>query len=497
MADAFEVRGSDGQITLGALGAGVVQSSAGGVLSSGTIDVGDISDLDYAAPGLTFSTANAEGSADTVIRTDATLAIFDATNPETLAVGTSAAPGSAGVAARRDHAHDITSSSSPGAAASILASGASGELTLGGLLTLNGGALLGAGQTIDLNGVDDALVLDADGDTTISSVLDDYIIFDIGGAAVLQASADGLTVTDDYWIGRGGSAGRLIFDSTPTPDEIRLADAVLDLAGIADALVLDSDGDTSISAPTDDQVDIECGGSDILVVNASGITVDGHFSISETVNTTSTYYGLNSQFSKTAGVTDQDDVFQGHRLTTTLNQSGGEVGYTVGLFNDFNQDDGNVGDASNTRYLYGMSNVLDLNSGTVYGNTRGIHLLVDQESGHTVSGSLYGMYIDVDADGTVSGTSYLMYVSGNTDFALYSASDIPSYFAGDVGIKTDSPDSALDMGAGGITFLEMTAPDAPSSANQVILFARDDGTGHCQLCARFNTGAIQELATQP
>ncbi len=40
--DAFQVRGADGQITLGALTAGVVQSNAGGVLSSGAVPLADL-----------------------------------------------------------------------------------------------------------------------------------------------------------------------------------------------------------------------------------------------------------------------------------------------------------------------------------------------------------------------------------------------------------------------------------------------------------------------
>jgi len=36
----------------------------------------------------------------------------------------------------------------------------------------------------------------------------------------------------------------------------------IDLNGNADALILDADGDTTISAPTDDQIDIQIGGSD-------------------------------------------------------------------------------------------------------------------------------------------------------------------------------------------------------------------------------------------
>lgn len=44
----------------------------------------------------------------------------------------------------------------------------------------------------------------------------------------------------------------------------------IDLAGIADSLVLDADSDTTISAPTDDQIDIEVGGADIMTIKATG-----------------------------------------------------------------------------------------------------------------------------------------------------------------------------------------------------------------------------------
>ena len=60
-------------------------------------------------------------------------ALLDATNPATLTVSAAAAPGTATIAAHRDHVHPITSSSNPGAAAAILATNGSGLLTLAGL----------------------------------------------------------------------------------------------------------------------------------------------------------------------------------------------------------------------------------------------------------------------------------------------------------------------------------------------------------------------------
>lgn len=58
-----------------------------------------------ATPALTFSTTNAVGAASTLVASDATIALFDATAPTTSALGDAAAAGSAGVAARRDHRH--------------------------------------------------------------------------------------------------------------------------------------------------------------------------------------------------------------------------------------------------------------------------------------------------------------------------------------------------------------------------------------------------------
>ncbi|MEX0626924.1 MAG: hypothetical protein WD402_10285 [Chloroflexota bacterium] len=43
---------------------------------------------------------------------------------------------------------------------------------------------------------------------------------------------------------------------------------------------------------------------------------------------------------------------------------------------------------------------------------------------------------------------------------------------------------------------EISAPVAPL-ANRARLFARDNGAGKTQLCVRFNTGAVQVIATQP
>jgi hypothetical protein len=84
--------------------AGMILRADGTRYVPSTLDVGDLTDLAYATPALTLGLANAAGVADTVIRSDATILAFDATNPS--GVAAAAATGSATVAARRDHVHN-------------------------------------------------------------------------------------------------------------------------------------------------------------------------------------------------------------------------------------------------------------------------------------------------------------------------------------------------------------------------------------------------------
>lgn len=108
------------------------------------------------------------------------------------------------------------------------------------------GDLTTEGGVLDLNGVVDGLVLDADADTSLSSPTDDQIDVEVGGADRARFTSTSLLLL------------------TPT---------VIDLDGITDALVLDADADTSISSPTDDQIDFEAGGVDIARIDASGLTL--------------------------------------------------------------------------------------------------------------------------------------------------------------------------------------------------------------------------------
>lgn len=76
----------------------------------------------FATPAIVLGTAAAAGSAATVVRSDSTIAAFDATVPTTQALGDAAATGSVAKAARRDHLHGMPSATDIATAVSPLLS---------------------------------------------------------------------------------------------------------------------------------------------------------------------------------------------------------------------------------------------------------------------------------------------------------------------------------------------------------------------------------------
>jgi hypothetical protein len=62
------------------------------------------------------------------------------------------------------------------------------------------------------------------------------------------------------------TAGHLI-------DGVNIVSGTIDLNGTADAIILDADADTTISAPTDDQIDIEIAGADDFTFTANSFNV--------------------------------------------------------------------------------------------------------------------------------------------------------------------------------------------------------------------------------
>ena len=61
--------------------------------------------------------------------------------------------------------------------------------------------------------------------------------------------------------------------------------ASLDLNGASDKLILDADADTTISADTDDQIDFKAGGTDVMSMTATGLTINDGVEITTADNT--------------------------------------------------------------------------------------------------------------------------------------------------------------------------------------------------------------------
>ncbi len=74
--------------------------------------------------------------------------------------------------------------------------------------------------------------------------------------------------------------------------------------------------------------------------------------------------------------------------------------------------------------------------------------------------------------------------------------DLAPTTSGFVGIGTTSPDTRLDIGAGALTFSQMTACPATVAANSAALCCRDDGGGKTECGFSFNTGFVV-IATEP
>jgi len=111
----------------------------------------------------------------------------------------------------------------------------------------------------DLNGGE--LVLDADADTSITADTDDQIDIRIAGA-------DDFTFTANTFTAVSGStiAAQALTATTITPS------SNIDMNGTE--LILDVDADTSITADTDDQIDIKIANADhIKIATSSGDTV--------------------------------------------------------------------------------------------------------------------------------------------------------------------------------------------------------------------------------
>ena len=92
---------------------------------------------------------------------------------------------------------------------------------------------------------------------------------------VAQEPTDDFTVsgTTLTLVGTAANGSEINVTHLSGPVQVTQA-ASLDLNGASDKLILDADGDTTISADTDDQIDFKLGGVDEMTMSSSGIVIN-------------------------------------------------------------------------------------------------------------------------------------------------------------------------------------------------------------------------------
>ena len=107
------------------------------------------------------------------------------------------------------------------------------------------------------------------------------------------------------------------------------ATQAIDLAGVADSLVLDDDGDTTLSAPTDDQIDVEIAGADDFTFTANTFTaLSGSTIATNTIAETTATSGvtIDGVLVKDGGIVCADAATL---EVDTVNEATGAAGVTI------------------------------------------------------------------------------------------------------------------------------------------------------------------------
>lgn len=250
--------------------------------------------------------------------------------------------------------------------------------------------LLASGQVADLNGEADALVLDADADTTISAPTDDQIDIELKSVdhVVIKAAAvaDSNTTTNiveiiattpvdttgtnehnalniDLEIGNasGGTntvnaikIDNITGDAQVTETGILLGtgfDVGIDMQGTK--IDLDADNDTSIIASTDDTIDIEVSGAVDFTITANTFTaVSGSTIATNTI----------AETTAASGVTIDGVLLKDSQVTTdVINEKTGAAGVTI---DSVLLKDGRV-DAPAGSQILTETGAITVNNGTV------------------------------------------------------------------------------------------------------------------------------------
>ena len=110
-------------------------------------------------------------------------------------------------------------------------------------------------------------------DPTVISGLTDATIASTDHLMFFDATDSQLKKVDAAELGVGSGLANVVDDTSPQLGGTLDANGnAIDMNGLADGIILDTDGDTTISAPTDDQIDIEIAGADDFTFTANTFT---------------------------------------------------------------------------------------------------------------------------------------------------------------------------------------------------------------------------------
>lgn len=129
--------------------------------------------------------------------------------------------------------------------------------------------------TVDLNGSATGLILDADADTSFTAPTDDQIDIEIAGADDFRFVANVFRALSGSSL-ETNTINETTAASGVTVDSLLVKDGGFVAAGTIDAngneFILDADADTSITADTDDTIDIKVAGADDFQITANTFT---------------------------------------------------------------------------------------------------------------------------------------------------------------------------------------------------------------------------------
>jgi len=248
-------------------------------------------------------------------------------------------------------------------------------------------------------------VLDTSGNTYNGSNTTFNLGTQVGSPAQLLVSHDGVIQkpVTDYTIATGGT--QITFTTAPASGASIFITEISGAVGApmnrdinGDELILDADGDTSITADTDDQIDIRIGGTDALRFTGTALTGNAVATIGA-LGTASTLAGI--PFYR-----DANDSIYTHDVSGTQSTAEANTAFGVGSLDAVTSGDANT----------------SIGNGALSGNTTGSNnIAIGKAAINAADAETHNLAIGLNAlSGSVNGGEYNIAIGNYTLDALTS-----------------------------------------------------------------------------